>query len=444
MVLLASIAVLCSCASAAFFASYCLETRKRVSHLLCLVGLALLWWACSSSFVLFNRYLLGGRGVHYPVLLTWTHMAVKGVTSLALVTATAPRGSSESRGVCVATLDAVRSAFCRQQLTLSAFCWIIVPLSAATALDVCFSNLALQFAGVAVYTMTKSSSIIFTLFLTCALRIQRVSWQVSIAVIVIGLGILLTNVKGDGGISGDWRGFACALFAALCGALRWVLTERWFGRPDVENNALVLIVLLSPVTVLTLVPAVCWELPGFISARPVQSPADLYAILGATLGGGVLATAMVAVELQFVSISSALSLTVCGTLKDLLQIGLAAAMFKEQLSKANAVGVLLTLGGSTVYGLLRRQRDERSGSSSSSQPKHVSIIPDSVSALPPNLSSVSVAATPDDPGRAELDGVGAELDGVGEDVVPCAEAESESTSLVPRKNEGAQVGTATL
>ena len=338
----------------------------------------------------------------------------------------------------MATLDAVRSSFSRQQLNLSAFCWILVPLSAATALDVCFSNLALQFAGVAVYTMTKSSSIIFTLFLTCALRIQRVSWQVSIAVIVIGLGILLTNVKGDGGISGDWRGFACALFAALCGALRWVLTERWFGRPGVENDALVLIVLLSPVTVLTLVPAVGWELPGFIAARPVRSPEDLYAILGATLGGGVLATAMVAVELQFVSVSSALSLTVCGTLKDLLQIGLAAAMFNEQLSKANAVGVLLTLGGSTVYGLLRRQKDERSGSSSSSSSgQRASAIPDSVSALPPHLSPVSVAATPGDPGRTELHGGS-------EDTVPCAEAESESSSLVPRQHDGAQVGATSL
>lgn len=238
--------------------------------------------------------------------------------------------------------------------------WIIVPLSAATALDVCFSNLSLQYGSVATYTMTKSTSIIFTLVLTFLMRLQRLSWQIAVAVAAVGSGVLLTNASPQGGINGDWRGILCALIAAGFGSLRWVLTEKWFARPGVENNAFMLIVLLSPVTVLTLVPVVAWEMPRVLSAHIVQSMSDLWVILGATIGGGILATAMVAIELQFVSMSSALSLTVVGTLKDLLQIGLAMAMFGEHLSPVNALGVAMTLAGSAAYGYLKRGTDEAS------------------------------------------------------------------------------------
>jgi solute carrier family 35, member C2 len=374
--LLVTIAALSAGSSFAFFSSFALDSisffqsrrwARVASPALVLVGLTLAWWACSSTFVLFNRFVLGGKDSRFsfPILLTWTHMAVKGLVALFVVGVVAQRRTDVFPAgtilTCSRRLALIKASFAKQQPTARAWWRILVPLAAATALDVCLSNLALQYAGVAVYTLTKSSTIIFTLVLTWLMRLQRITWKSVASVLAIGVGILLANAPSNlhAHNSADSRmlaGAAFAVGAAACGALRWVLSERWFGRPGVENDAFALIALLSPISVVTLIPGVAWELPSIVAAAPIRSASDIGLVLAATLGGGVLATLMVAVELQFVSLSSAMSITIVGTLKDLLQIALAAAMFGERLSVINAFGGVLALGGSTAYGILRAQR----------------------------------------------------------------------------------------
>jgi solute carrier family 35, member C2 len=408
-ILLFSIAILSAGSSLSFFASFACDimgshaVRRsavlRAASGLTLLGLCLAWWGCSSTFVLFNRFVLSGNPrFRFPIILTWSHMAMKGLVSLTIVAIAAQKRSELLPADRTRTLSCgtravalVRAVFALQQPTPSAWWCILVPLAVCTGLDVCFSNLSLQFAGVAIYTLTKSSSVIFTLVLSWMMRLQRISWKTAAAVVAIGAGILLANISPDplhssgDAVTGAWLGAAFALLASVCGAMRWVLTEWWFGRPGVENDAVALIALLSPVSVIALLPGVFWELPGAIAADIFHSATDIALVLAATLGGGVLATLMVAVELQFVSLSSAMTLTVAGVVKDLLQIALATAMFGERLSALNAAGVVLTLGGSAAYGVLRA----RGAASSSSELSSGAVRRGSGSAVPDSNTCVA-------------------------------------------------------
>jgi drug/metabolite transporter (DMT)-like permease len=120
-----------------------------------------------------------------------------------------------------------------------------------------------------------------------------------------------------------------------------------------------LVALQAPFVVLCLLPGVAVEAPAVAAAlaEPEQAGCGwgagsgqvLALLAGFGVGGGVLAFLMLAVELQLVVATSALTLNVIGHLKDLVAIVAAVAVFGEHITLVNGVGMALTLAAATVY-----------------------------------------------------------------------------------------------
>ena len=326
--LFATVTLLSGCAAVCFFASAAVDRVTQrpntpIATLLCLFALSATWYTTSMTLTLFNRLLLGYlTDFSWPVTMSLSHMAIKGLLAVAFILfVTPPVGVAGDLPPLRRAAAIITSMVKSQELTSSLFWLTLVPLGAATAIDVVLSAMSLQYIDVSVYTVTKSTALIFTLFFSLCAGLQRPSAALLLAVAAVGVGVILGSVRES---AVDLRGLLCALTAAACGAARWVLTERYFSRRGVPSHPLCLITLLSPITVVTLLPALVWEAPALAAAAPALSGAGAAAIFTAmTLGGGVLAFLLLLVELQLVRMTSALTLNVIGHFKDVVVIGLA-------------------------------------------------------------------------------------------------------------------------
>lgn len=350
-----AISVLASVASAAFFAAWVAGRagREWVSTAAQIIALSTTWYCVSMSLTLFNRLMLGFTAFSFPITMSLSHMAIKGVLGISLAlemhrrTLAAQPGATKPTGSRWARIKALaRSLIKSQKLTRRVFSRVLVPLGTTTALDVWLSAVSLQTLEISVYTTAKSCALIFTLVFSLVARLQALSFSVVGTVLMIGVGVILCSVKEVGV---DPVGLVCVLLAAACGAARWVFTEQFYKRAGVKSNALVLIALLSPVTVLTLVPGLAWEVPRLVTHSPVHTSGDVGVVLAMTVGGGVLAFLLLIVELQLVGMTSALTLNVIGHAKDIVVIGLAVPILHEELTPINAAGVLLTLIATMMY-----------------------------------------------------------------------------------------------
>ena len=98
--------------------------------------------------------------------------------------------------------------------------------------------------------------------------------------------------------------------------------------------------------------ALCIELPALITSG--TSTEALYYLPAMIALGGVLAFLLLLVETKLVQITSSLTLSVIGNLKDCLQIAIVVVVFGEEISPLNVVGLILALGGIGAYNVTKQ------------------------------------------------------------------------------------------
>ena len=330
--------------------------RPRASFFLRVGGTACLWFAASLSIVHLNRLVfgfLGGR-LAFPLTVTTGHMLIKGLLAALIVFASRAYVTPELLLLTPAARLRARwgRLLAQHRLDAREFAAHVVPMGAATALDVWLSNVSLRTLDVSVYTTAKGTALAWNLALSIALRLVTPAPRVVASVLALLAGVLLCSLKPVGA---DGPGLAAALAAAACGAARWVLTERFLSRPGVREapDVVLLAALIAPVTVVTLLPALAVEVREMVLAHALADALDLKIFVAAILGGGVVALALVATELLLLKMTSALSVSVIGHVKDLAAIVMSVFVFGDALSPTNWLGVVLTIAATTVYSLLR-------------------------------------------------------------------------------------------
>ncbi|RYY32804.1 DMT family transporter [archaeon] len=164
-------------------------------------------------------------------------------------------------------------------------------------------------------------------------------------------GVLLTLVKPD--VPDAW-GVCVTLLAAFSSSLRWVLNEKYFvqrhtgGAPP---NVMVLTMVQGALGMLVLMPFAVNDTLRLAGSHMTAQQSGAFASL--ILVGGLLASVLLLVELALVSMTSALTLTVIGQLKDIMAILLSVAIYSEIVTPLNAVGIGLVCASTVVYARLR-------------------------------------------------------------------------------------------
>ena len=125
------------------------------------------------------------------------------------------------------------------------------------------------------------------------------------------------------------------------------------GRGIAGVSAVETVMFISPSAVIALIPyGLCIELPALVNAG-ISTDALYYLPVMIALGG-VLAFLLLLVETQLVQITSSLTLSVIGNLKDCLQITIVVVVFGEEIAPLNVVGLVLALGGIGAYNVAKQ------------------------------------------------------------------------------------------
>lgn len=167
---------------------------------------ACIWWIVHLSLYIIHQYIhlyfitIRRHGFNFPMILTAIHMILKYIiTRIWSSTSCAPKVESISTGLLFG---------------------IVIPIGICTSADVVFSNAAIFYLPLTMFTVIKGATLIFTFLFGVLLELEIYSVQLLLAVsaIVIGLGMaILTSA-----MTLNTFGIICALSSAAAGGLRWV------------------------------------------------------------------------------------------------------------------------------------------------------------------------------------------------------------------------------
>jgi solute carrier family 35 protein C2 len=348
--LLGLVATLSAGASFAFLSSYAAQRFQLValSFACSVAALALCWYTSSVSFVILNRFVMAGRKLSFPATLSLMHMAIKGAIAGVAV---AREYGGEIQGYRRRRGMGVLAGSChwiceRYGLNRGVLLTFVVPLGVATAADIFLSNLALRYISMTLYTVAKSTALVFTFLFSILLRLQRPSVTLTASVLGVCVGVVLCSVRPTPIHAG---GLVAVLIAAALSASRWVVSQKYLQRVGVQPSVMVLILLQAPVTIGFMSPLALAEAPDLATASAMHSPADVGAFVAMGLLGGVLAFVLLVVELQLINMTSALTTNVIGHLKDIVAVLAAVMVLGEEISLLNLSGVLLTVASAVAY-----------------------------------------------------------------------------------------------
>lgn len=87
----------------------------------------------------------------------------------------------------------------------------------ASALDIGFSNWSFEFITVSLYTMTKSSCVVFILGFAILFGLEKMRLSLVIVVVLISTGLFMFTFQST---QFKWEGFVLVLSASFLGGLR--------------------------------------------------------------------------------------------------------------------------------------------------------------------------------------------------------------------------------
>lgn len=317
-------------------------TTLSVEHIAAIdvAGWTLLWYAISISFTLFNKWFMNvwQGGFHFPIFTTAIHMTIKVIISQVWAYCTKQELPPLSR----------RNLF-----------QLVVPMGIATGLDIMLSNLSLEFISVTNYTLLKSTVLLWTFVWALVLGASLFEWRTFLSVVTISIGLGLATLRST---ELEVVGTLFVLGASAMGGLRWALLQVLVLRDPVSKTTFGSIYRFSPASAAALIPlALYFDVPNVAASVFVDNHALL--LLTALLWiliGGVFAFALIYVEVKLVQLTSSITLSVLGQLKDLMQITLGMLVFRDQLSCTHTT-MLRHSANSWNKALCCRREHSRSG-----------------------------------------------------------------------------------
>lgn len=130
------------------------DTRKKLKTVLKSLTSILVYYFFSISLTFYNRYLF--QKFKYPLSITIVHLIIK------LVLATGVR-------------FALTVYFKRKRVLIDWNTYVtrLLPTSMASACDIGLSNWSLQYITISLYTMSKSTVILFTFFFSIIFKLEK-------------------------------------------------------------------------------------------------------------------------------------------------------------------------------------------------------------------------------------------------------------------------------
>ena len=377
---------------------------RNIGSILFFIGL---WYVNSITITLYNKWLFSTYGLHFPLLITSTHIALKIPASRVLM-------------------------WCLKMAPVRFNSWRVVafqvmPAGVAMTGDIAFSNLAFLYTTVTYYTIVKSSVPLWIMIFSACYGLLRVRADLVFVLVLIGCGISLASVdfvdaggnelveraanrsithlhaavnassvlEGHGALNhtlrrlgdelgsimlgssgrrqlrGDTQhvsenpalGALLVLAASMCSGFRWACTQMLMSPPKQEDqanlrdrsasksllNPITLLYYTSPYGLLVLLPFALAMEAAPCAAYLYDRSNDVVLVVALVLLGACLGLTLLLTELRVVQLASGLTLSVAGIFKEVLTVIAAAALLGDALTPIKVSGLLICILGIAMY-----------------------------------------------------------------------------------------------
>ncbi|GJN17667.1 hypothetical protein PR202_gb04753 [Eleusine coracana subsp. coracana] len=347
-----------------------------------IIALIASWYTLSTCLTMYNKEMLGKHKWKFPApfLMNTVHFTMQAVASRVIVWF---QQQGLERG---ASKMSWKDYFMR-----------VIPTALATALDVNLSNISLVFITVTFATMCKSAAPIFILLFAFLFRLEKPSFSLLGIMLIVSFGVLLTVAKET---EFNLWGFIFIMLAAVMAGFRWsmtqILLQVCYSMPyfhllpvlTVFPSLFSCILMLSnflkkeeyglknPFTFMSYVTPVMAIVTAIISialdpwddlraSRFFDSHAHIIRSCLLMLLGGALAFFMavtIFVQLQvlteyfLVSVTSAVTVTVAGIVKEAVTILVAVLFFDDQFTWLKGLGLAIIIFGVSLFNLYKYKR----------------------------------------------------------------------------------------
>ncbi|EFX69433.1 hypothetical protein DAPPUDRAFT_113613 [Daphnia pulex] len=298
--------------------------------------LVLLYYLSSIGLTFYQKWLM--RKLHYPLSIVITHLVVKFMLAAAC------------RIVWEYWTNHKRPILAWQPYTVQ-----LAPAGIASALDIGLSNWSLEFITVSLYTMSKSTAIIFIMGFALLFKLEKKHWTLLVVVVMISGGLVMFTYQAT---QFNLGGFLMVMFASFLSGLRWTLSQMVMQKSEMGlANPIDMMYHIQPWMIVTLLPfAMAFEGLSLAMTKDVFRFVDtyhLFIVLGEVLVGAVIAFFMELTEYLLVSYTSSLTLSVSGIIKEVLTLTLAVLITHDEMNPINAAGLVICLLGITLHVALK-------------------------------------------------------------------------------------------
>ncbi|KAH7722047.1 Protein Y47G6A.7 b [Aphelenchoides avenae] len=236
----------------------------------------------------------------------------------------------------------------------------LMPIGVCASLDIGLSNWALEYVTVSLYTMAKSSSILFIVGFSLLLKLERWRTSLGVGATFIAAGLFLFTWRSS---QLDVRGLVLVELAALCTGIRWTVSQLVMQGEDQPSSPghhpLDMVCHVQPWMFAAIVPMVLAVEGPELTFRTVthfQNEFQPAVILLFIFIGGVLAFLMEMSEYLLLVNTSGITLNILGIVKEVITLLLAHHLHGDRLSRINLFGLVLCITGMLIHGAAKHNR----------------------------------------------------------------------------------------
>eukprot|EP01134_Creolimax_fragrantissima_P006438 CFRG6438T1 len=321
--------------------------REGVGYIIRTAIFTLLWWACSVTIIISNKYILTNLGFQFPFFITTIANTVI---------------------LCGSYISTRFPVFSPEPVTWNQYIFLLAPAGALTSIQIGLDSLSLVFLSVSVHVIFQSITPLVQLGAGILIGIER--WRKVTATALAGafFGVALSlygESEGGGGKGVNVWGTVTVLLSLLTSVLRSIMQQAMVqgaqdsGMSETERGAYVLKARfakltktrLSPLTVLLYKSPTCVLISGLISLIFERKGVINFDVTNVSL------TELIGfLQYAVLKFTSALSLSILGVMKNaVFTIGAASVVFGERLEPLSWFGFLIILASVLVFQRARMQ-----------------------------------------------------------------------------------------
>lgn len=323
------------------------------SAVICALG----WFSCSVLISVYNKWMFSdGLNFVFPLFITAYHQVCLFVFSLIFILIFPKLRPNIKRPNCEDTS--------LLSIPLYVFITLILPCAFASAGDIGLSNASLLFIPLSLYTMVKTSSLLFVLVFGLLFRLEKFNWRLIVIVVIMCISVSMMTLKPETKeklpeSSAHSFGVMLILMASALLGLRWCFTQMLLKKSKHTSNPILTIFYLAPGMAVFLfslaLPVEGWE--KFTSLPVWEAKGFMWTMTLMTFPA-VLAFILTICEFQLLTHIQILTLSIAGIAKELLTIATSAVVFGDTLSWVNGIGLFITILDILYYNYFRFKENE--------------------------------------------------------------------------------------